>query len=221
MVTNPSNDFAVSVNDARYRFGHSACVDVENEEKAAIKARIRERMGTLGIKQGELARRMGVSPAEMSRWINEGEGSRRIDLRRLRQFASALDCSWKNLIDAVLVPVRGYVGAGEQVHNFEGPIGYTEAPDGAERTEAFVVQGDSMLPKYEPGTKLYIYPSDTVTDDCIGRTCIVQVKDGPTLVKKLKHGSKPGLFRLLSLRAPEIEDVEILWAARVRWFEEP
>lgn len=54
-----------------------------------------------------------------------------------------------------------------------------------------------------------------VSDDCMGKLCVVQVKDGATLLKTLKRGSRKGLFRLESWNAPPREDVRLVWAARV------
>jgi hypothetical protein len=54
-----------------------------------------------------------------------------------------------------------------------------------------------------------------VAEECLGKLCVVQVKDGPTLLKTLKRGSRRGLFRLESWNALPREDVKILWAARV------
>lgn len=54
-----------------------------------------------------------------------------------------------------------------------------------------------------------------VSEDCLGKLCVVQVKDGPTLLKTLKRGSRKGLFRLESWNAPPREDVRLAWAARV------
>lgn len=54
-----------------------------------------------------------------------------------------------------------------------------------------------------------------VVEDCIGKLCVVHVKDGPTLLKTLKRGKRKGLFRLESWNAPPREDVKLDWAARV------
>jgi len=54
-----------------------------------------------------------------------------------------------------------------------------------------------------------------VAEECLGKLCVVQVKDGPTLLKTLKRGSRKGLFRLESWNAPPREDVRLAWAARV------
>lgn len=47
-----------------------------------------------GYTQAELARRMGVSGAEVSRWINQ---KRELELRDLIKFAVALECKPEQL----------------------------------------------------------------------------------------------------------------------------
>lgn len=191
-----------------------------------IRQRINARMKELGLKQVDVASRAGVLLPTLNRVL---KGARGLDPKWVKTIASALDCSVADLLgeDSLLggitVPVVGYVGAGEKVFNFEDstPIDYTAPPHGAEDTEAVRVRGDSMFPRYEDGTLLFFYPSTSIAGDCIGRTCVVQVKDGPTLVKKLKRGTMPGRYRLISTRAPEMEDVDLLWAARVLWTKEP
>ena len=54
-----------------------------------------------------------------------------------------------------------------------------------------------------------------VSEECMGKLCVVQVKDGATLLKTLKRGSRKGLFRLESWNAPPREDIKIAWAAPV------
>lgn len=54
-----------------------------------------------------------------------------------------------------------------------------------------------------------------VPEECVGQLCVVQVKDGPTLVKEVRRGSKKGLYRLESWNAPPREDVELEWASKI------
>lgn len=183
--------------------------------------RIQERIDELGLTRKEVARRLQTTEATVSRLINERAG---LTLLWLRKFSSALECTVGRLVDEEgAVPVVGYVGAGEEVHNFDdrGELDWIEPKSGDLLTHAVIVRGESMWPRYEEGTVLFYRPSDHVAPDCIGRTCIVQLADGRTLVKKLRAGSAPGLYTLVSFRAPEMVDCEIAWAARVRYTEEP
>lgn len=203
-----------------------------NDEQhiARVKERIRARMKELGLTGAEIAGRLGTTTATVSRLLSpQPDKQRGLTKKWVLKFAAALDCKLVDLLDGdswpggITVAVVGYVGAGEQVYNFDDstPLDYVTPPEGAEDTKAVRVRGDSMYPRYEEGALLFFYPSTDVAPDCLGRTCVVQVKDGPTLVKKLSKGTVPGRYRLVSFKAPEMEDVEILWAARVVWAKEP
>jgi hypothetical protein len=84
-----------------------------------------------------------------------------------------------------------------------------DAPNVAE------IEGDSQYP-LQPGWLIFYGPENQgVADKLAGKLCVVQVKDGPVLLKTLKRGSKKGLFRLESWNAPPREDVKLVWAAPV------
>lgn len=183
--------------------------------------RIQDRMDELGLSPREVARRMGTTEATVSRLKNE---RMQLTLGWLRRFASALECTVGRLVDEEdAVPIVGYVGAGEEVHNYDdrGQLDWVVPESGHLDTQAVIVRGDSMYPKYEEGEILFYRQTDYVPPDCIGRICIVQLADGRTLVKRLRQGSRPGLYTLVSFRAPEITDCEVLWAARVRYTQPP
>jgi phage repressor protein C with HTH and peptisase S24 domain len=79
------------------------------------------------------------------------------------------------------------------------------------------VRGDSMLPQIEDGWTLY-YAADQsagVMPNAVNRLSVVQVHDGPMLVKKLEPGRKKNLWRLVSFNASPRDDVRLDWAARV------
>lgn len=183
--------------------------------------RIQERIDELELTRKEVAKRLETTEATVSRLINERAN---LTLWWLRKFSSALECTVGRLVDEEgAVPVVGYVGAGEQVNNYDdrGELDWVVPESGDLQTHAVIVRGESMWPRYEEGTLLFFVPCDHVAPDCLGRTCIVQLADGRTLVKKLRQGSTPGLYTLVSFRAPEIVDAQVLWAARVRYTQEP
>lgn len=39
------------------------------------------------------------------------------------------------------------------------------------------------------------------------------------MVKTVRRGSQSGLYTLVSLNAPDIEDVALLWAAPIDWIK--
>lgn len=150
----------------------------------------------------QIARALGVNPD----WLATGTGPR----------LAADSPHAKN-------PVVGYVGAGAEIHPFDDHAkgaGIDEAPpfpgqDGP--AVAVRVRGDSMLPMLEDGWLLYYSRDrDGVPSACLGQLCVVQIHDGPMLVKKLEPSRKKGFYRLVSYNASPREDVRLDWAARVR-----
>jgi hypothetical protein len=114
--------------------------------------------------------------------------------------------------EALLV---GKVGAGSEITRFEEGtvLAGIEAPAGAPNVAE--ISGDSQYPLQEGWLIFYGPEHQGVAEELIGKLCVVEVKDGPTLLKTLKRGSRKGLFRLESWNAPPREDVKLSWAARV------
>ena len=125
----------------------------------------------------------------------------------------------------VEVPLRHYVGAGDEVHIIDGDeaIDYVEAPPGYAKGSAAVVRGESMRPTYDPGDLLFFRrrESPPAFKDLPLRPVIVQVKDGRLLVKKLLPGTKRGRYHLLSVNplTPVIQDQVVESIARIGWIK--
>lgn len=131
-------------------------------------------------------------------WLAEGDGEMRPTGGR----------------EALLV---GKVGAGSEITRFdEGTVmGGLEVNLPEAAVNAAVIEGDSQFP-LQPGWLIFYGPEHQgVPDACLGKLCVVQVKDGPTLLKTLKTGKKKNLFRLESWNAPPREDERLVWAAQV------
>lgn len=120
-------------------------------------------------------------------------------------------------------PLVGYVGAGEMYYPdpLAGPwegFDQVEAPPGSEDLFAVRVRGDSMLPVYRNGDLLFFRDRDGVElSRCVGKDCIVQVRNGPAFIKRVEK-SQRGKLRLVSYGGlPPVEDPDIEWATPVRW----
>jgi DNA-binding XRE family transcriptional regulator len=186
-------------------------------------ARIREARKGLKLSQEDLGREIGVSRVAVTQW----EGGEMPEAWRWpalsRILRRGLDTLILGDVSAAPVPIVGYVGAGAEVIPFDDHakgMGIDEAPpfpgqDGP--VVAVRVRGDSMLPQIEDGWTLY-YAADQsagVAPNAVNRLSVVQVHDGPMLVKKLEPGRKKNLWRLVSFNASPRDDVRLDWAARV------
>jgi transcriptional regulator with XRE-family HTH domain len=183
----------------------------------------------LGLTQPEFADRVGVSQGTVSRW-EKGAAPTHQHLTKLAELDGiSLD---EFLLGAVgrpavehgqPIPVVGYVGAGASVYPLDdesessGFQTIDRPPFITGQAIAVEVRGDSLVPVAEDGWKLiYTGEQSVLEDEVLNKLCVVALVDGRVLVKRLMRGSKPQRYHLLSTNAPMIEDVEVLWAARVR-----
>lgn len=167
--------------------------------------------------QQRLAERLGVSQSTVNRWVKgaEPEGHRRDAINELFTIHfESVDS------EPASVQLLGFVGAGQAVYPFDDAGGgYVEAPPKVMAgTVAVEVRGESMLPLYEDGTLLY-YSKHLPPEEMIGRRVIAKLADDRVLVKTLRRGSDRGLWTLVSLNAPDIEDVAIQWVAPIDWIK--
>ena len=173
---------------------------------------IRERLSNERGAQAELARSIGLTPVKMSLVMGGKRRLTAIETQKVLQFFGEES-------PPPTVPVVAYVGAGSEVypvddHEKGDGIDEVVAPPGAGPSAvAVIVRGDSMFPKYEDGDVL-IYDERRQPDELIGKICVVEIEDGRVLVKHIKRGAGD-LFTLTSINAPDIDDVKIVWAARV------
>jgi len=77
------------------------------------------------------------------------------------------------------------------------------------------VRGESLGPIFAGWHVYFDDRREPVTDDLVGRLCVVGLVDGRILVKKLLRGRGPGGFELHGQFSEPIVDADVLWAARV------
>jgi transcriptional regulator with XRE-family HTH domain len=183
---------------------------------------LRAALEAAGKSQSDLSR---VLTAQLGRSIDRAavnkmaSGSRAIAADELIAMATYLNAPMPPGIER-RVPLKGFVGAGQEVYQFdEDGAGDVEAPPNVTMgTVAVEVRGESMLPLYEDGTMLF-YSRQLSPEEMVGRRCVVMLEDERVLVKTLRRGAERGLYSLLSLNAPDIEDVTVQWAAPIDWIK--
>jgi phage repressor protein C with HTH and peptisase S24 domain len=176
------------------------------------------------VSQADIARAWGVENGDASQRVS---GKVRITPERARKLTQKFGWSISEIYgdNGQNVPVLGYVGAGATVfpiddHAKGASLEEVECPVGHAPSNivALRVKGDSMEPQMEDGWLIfYRREADGVPPDCIGELCVVMLGSGGMLVKKLRQGTKPGHFHLLSKNpnSEPIIDAVVVWASRV------
>lgn len=137
----------------------------------------------------------------------------------IEKIAKVLNVSPGDIVGNNVVAVVGKIGAGGSV--IYEDVGNTDfvsrPPDTRGELVGLEVEGESMLPKFDPGDVIYISRNyDGVSPQLIGSYCAVRLTTGETYLKILARGSEAGRFTLRSLNAADMENKELLWATPVR-----
>lgn len=206
------------------RLSHIPCDIETGMDIGQIRAAIEAAMRAKGFSRRSLSKAADLSESAvrdlMSRTDNPGIGT-------LRKIADALEMPVDQLTGAGLtVAVLGSVGAGGEILFSVDPD--TELNESMDlpsvprpplvhgRLMALVVSGSSMLPKYEDGDIIYVRRDhEGILPAYLGRYCAVRTADGGTFLKILAAGSQAGRYTLRSLNAPDMDNVEVTWAAPV------
>lgn len=186
-----------------------------------LKDRVRVARQSRGLSQSELARRIGVKPQA----IQAIEAGRVQQTKHIVALSRELDVPVQYLSGEIVnhvlrTPIVGIARAGTEhieYANREENLGDTEPPEMAtDKTVALEVRGSSMGGRIEDGDLVFYEDRrEPVTPDLYGKVCVVGCADGRVVIKRIKAGSKPGHFHLLSVSAEPEFDVAVSWAAKV------
>ena len=118
------------------------------------------------------------------------------------------------------VPLVGYVGAGAEMHFYafaDSPNEFVPMPPGGnDSTVAVEIRGSSLGSIFDTWLVYYDQVHTPPTPNMLGKLCVVGLADERVLVKRLRRGSAPGFYNLESNTEGLIEDVEVVWAAKVK-----
>lgn len=156
-------------------------------------------------------------------------GLRDYGVEEAKEYAKAFGVSWIWLVSGdgdseapTAVPVMGRIGAGATIEpDFDQvpPEGLYEVdlpfPMPGEMI-GLEVDGESMLPKYEPGDVIVVWKGQRRdTTSFLGELAAVRTEDGRRYLKTIMRGAKRGLYRLESFNARPIEDVQVAWVGEI------
>jgi phage repressor protein C with HTH and peptisase S24 domain len=194
-----------------------------------VLSRVEERLAELGMsanRASELARKPDAI-RNLRRAVQNGE-RRGITTETLAALAPVLKTTAAWLLEGASpsepqAPLRviGRIGAGAEILPefeqippeglFEISLPFTLPPDAV----AFVVEGDSMWPRYDSGDIVICGKPEADSHALLGLETALCTTDGRRYLKTVRRGSKQGSFDLESHNAPPIRDVHIEWAARI------
>lgn len=199
--------------------------------KTTFKDALDHAIETTGLTMAEIAKGADVS-YDVIKNLHQGK-AKRTNVEDARKIAAWFKVSLDDFYAGNLtssgakIAVAGRVGAGAQVtltDEYAMGDGLYKiacppqiAPSGIVGVE---VQGDSMVPVYQPGDVLiYTRLAMGVPTEALNRICIIEDRDGHVWVKHLRSGSEKGLFNLLSANptGQNMHDVALKWAAPIRF----
>lgn len=175
-----------------------------------------------------LARKAGLAPSTLTRFMNNDEIGHALSARTLARLngATGVAVPVPSASSEARVPVLGYVGAGEQIFPFKedelnGPLEHVPTPPGGDGDlAAWIVRGASMVPAFWDGDILYnTRPATFDRAECLYKQCVLRLVGGQMLVKHILPGSTPTTFTLMSFNAAPMLEAEIEWAAPVQYHD--
>ncbi|QDM32070.1 phage repressor protein [Tardiphaga sp. vice352] len=182
---------------------------IRNLKRAAAGKSDRKGVSTRTAKQ--LARALETTPG----WLLSGDGAETFEDLSSEDVAAGLSERPRPRT----VKLKGYVGAGSEAHFYalsDEDFEEVEAPLSAnDQTIAVEIKGTSFGPLMDSWIVYYDDVRSPITEDLLGKICVVGLSDDRILIKKIVRDGRGG-YNLLSNSAEDpILGVEIEWAAKV------
>lgn len=186
--------------------------------------RIKEWRNKMGITAQELADMVNSSQGQISK-LERGE--RRLDTDWMDRISKALNCRPIDLIlnEEAKIPIIGSLGLNAEITLYkEGDKRLEETvecpPDNDPKTTGAVkIKGEFLEPSASDNWILYYSKKQTaMSDKLLNKLCVVKVKNGPILYRRVQKGYKKGKYNLLIHNAKMIEDADLEWAVPLLFF---
>ena len=197
---------------------------VGNRYKRKIAEKLSFIMEATGWKQADLAEKLSVAQASVSRWFAGADprGEHRDKITEIYNAITGKSEITRNTesLSKSYVPLMGYVGAGGKIEPDFGEM----SPDGLGVVEipfsmpadmvAFRVRGDLMLPVYREGHIIIVYRNQTKPLEAFyGEEAVVQTSDGRRFIKTIMRGAEG--VNLISWNARPMEGVKLKWIGEI------
>jgi transcriptional regulator with XRE-family HTH domain len=182
------------------------------------------------LSQQKFATQLRVSQPSVSRWENAEDTPDEASIAKMSMILGCTPADFRykdlqavNLVDPTQAPIIGTIGAGETVQHISAQENDAQAqlvdvPEGISGIglKALRVVGDHNLPLRD-GWLVFYRDVEGVADACLSELCVVQIHDGPLVLKEVRPGYKADTYNLMSWsgRAIPLENQRIAWAAPV------
>jgi hypothetical protein len=117
--------------------------------------------------------------------------------------------------------IDAYLGTDSTILDYSGtePVRYVKAPDDLADGGALMVKDSAGLPMFEAGDVLIWAKPDSDVTPALGKIAVVQIKNGPRVLRRLMRGRGRYRYHLLAINSstPPLEDRLVLSVAPIVW----
>ena len=182
--------------------------------------RLREIRKARGLTLQAVGARAGISHVQLSRLE---KGDRRLKDTQISALARALEVSPQDLLETEVVAISGTVGITGQQNSAIVVRNHTEESAAVPRglkagdVECIKIVGSHFSPILGDGwLAFYLRPAEgEISPDAVGRLCVCHSQYGETLLAQILRAPEPGLYNLVGINSPIVENVDLAWAAPV------
>lgn len=181
-------------------------------------------MKATGWRQTDLAERLSVTQASVSRWFAGADprGEQRDKINEIyNEITGNTGVTGNTQIPSKsYVPLMGYIGAEAKIKPDIGlmpadGLGVIEVPfQMPANMIAFRVRGDGMLPVYQDGNVIFVYKyQKKPLEEFYGENAVVCTDSGERFIKTITRGADGA--NLVSWNAKVIENVKVNWIGEI------